>query len=131
MQAMEVYKFVLGQWRFLGDTSQEAESKKLYEYMESPKYIEQFRKQIFGYRPSEEQFDNYENEEIPQLDYKQIFRDCLDNITEDKFSFNQYANYYRFSLCDLIEFKKHTSMDIIVSSKNRDAVIISTSLTSR
>lgn len=127
---MEIFKFVMGQWRFLGDSAQEGESKKLYEYMQEPRFIEKANKQIFSYRPSEEQFDKYENEQIPPLDTLRIFRDCLDNTTDFKFSFNYYENYYRFSACDLVEFKEHNSMDIMVFTNN-DAVIISTSLTSR
>lgn len=120
-QLMEIYKFVLGQWRFLGDSTQEGESKKLYEHMQNPRFLEIAKKQIFGYRPSEEQFDKYDREELPPLEYYNIYRECRDNVTEDKFSFNKYQ-YYRFSACDLFEFKKHSSMDIMVT-KNYDAVI--------
>lgn len=127
---MEIYKYVLAQWRFMGDSTQEAESKKLYEFMQTPRYMEKAMKQIFKYRPSEEQFDKYDDEGISPLEVNTIFRYCQD-LPDDKFSFNKYENFYRFSVCDLVEFKKHSSMDIIVFTRNYDAVVISTSLTSR
>lgn len=121
----------MGQWRFLGDVTQEGESKKLYDYMQETRYIEKVRKQIFTYRPIEEVYDKYHGENIPPHESKKIFQDCLDNVTDEKFSFNKYQNYYRYTVCDMVEFRKQNSMDIMVFTGNNDAVIISTSLTSK
>lgn len=128
---MTVCKYVLGQWRFLGDDAQEGESKKLYAYMQEPRYIEKVMKQLFSYRPIEEVYDKYNGELIPPAESKKIIRQCIDNVTDQKFSFNKYQNYYRYTVCDMVEFKKHESMDIMVFTRNGDAVLISTSLTSK
>lgn len=127
----EVYKMVLAQWRFMGDSVQEGESRKLYSYMQDPRFIERVMRDIYSYRPSESQFDSYEKNFIPEHYLEKIFKTCEDNITTDPFIFNNYQNNYRLSICDFVEFEKHDSMDIIVFDKNFDTVVISTSLTSR
>lgn len=131
-QLMEIYRMVLGHWRYFGDSEWDGESKKIFEFMQSPKFKKKTSKWIYYYRNSEEEFDSYVDKSVPKIEMINMLIDCKENLTTrtEKFVFNKYMNTFRASHCDLVEFKTHNSLDIIVVTSNGNAVTISSSLTS-
>lgn len=124
----ETFNLVLAQWKFLGDSEFANDSKKLYEYMQEKRYM--LMKQLYTYRNSEREFDKSgeSNDENRYIHLAKHSKECAKN--DVKFSYSNYLNQYRISVCDFVEYPPHDFMDIMVYTNNRDAVIISTSLTS-
>lgn len=126
----EIFKIVLAQWGFLGDSEFAHDSRKLFQYMQGKRFIEKLTRQLYSYRNSEAEFDNYGNNTYFNHNESATSNYSYCNKHNEKFSYANYLNSYRLSLCDFIQYPSHDSMDIMVYTNNRDAVIISTSLTS-
>lgn len=128
LRSFEIFKIVLAHWRFLGDSKFAHDSKEMYEYMQGNRFILKLKKLLYTYRHSETEFDRDLNntDENRYMNLTKASSNCKDGLV----SFINYLNKYRMSLCDFIDYPLHDSMDIMVYTHNRDAVIISTSLTS-